>query len=203
MDKRTRHPKKQMCFLKPEELLALLRAAKAHGAREHAMLLVAYSHGLRASEVCGLQLSDLDLRGQAVNIVRLKGSLPGTQPMHVHRGEPLLDEVKVLKAYLAERVEDGSGYLFLSQKGGAMSRQHFHTLFQTLAEEAGTPGEKRHPHVLKHSIASHLIGENVNLAIVQQKLGHRSISSTMIYVGVTGEQVAEACDCALLRAFGR
>ena len=76
-------------------------------------------------------------------------------------------------------------------------------LFQTLAEEAGIPEDKRHPHVLKHSIASHLIGENVNLAIVQQKLGHRSISSTMVYVGVTGEQVAEACDGALLRAFGR
>jgi type 1 fimbriae regulatory protein FimB len=203
MDKKTRHPKKQMCFLKPEELLALLRAAKAHGAREHAMLLVAYSHGLRASEVCGLKLSDLDVRAQAVKVSRLKGSLSGVQPMHVHRGEPLLDEVKVLKAYLAERVEDGSGYLFLSQKGGAMSRQHFHALFQILAEEAGIPEDKRHPHVLKHSIASHLIGENVNLAIVQQKLGHRSISSTMIYVGVSGEQVAEACDGALLRAFGR
>jgi type 1 fimbriae regulatory protein FimB len=203
MEKKTRHPKKQMCFLKPEELLALLRGAKARGAREHAMLLVAYSHGLRASEVCGLKLSDLDLRAQAVKVSRLKGSLSGIQPMHVHRGEPLLDEVKVLKAYLAERVEDGSGYLFLSQKGGAMSRQHFHTLFQTLAEEADIPEDKRHPHVLKHSIASHLIGENVNLAIVQQKLGHRSISSTLIYVGVSAEQVAEACDGALLRAFGR
>jgi type 1 fimbriae regulatory protein FimB len=203
MEKKSRHPKKQMCFLKPDELLALLRAAKAHGSREHAMVLTAYSHGLRASEVCELNLSDLDLRGQAVKVARLKGSLSSIQPMHVHRGEPLLDEVKVLKAYLAERKEDGSGYLFLSQKGGAMSRQHFHALFQQLAEEAGIPEDKRHPHVLKHSIASHLIGENVNLAVVQQKLGHRSISSTMVYVGVTGEQVAEACDGALLRAFGR
>src|SRR5579859_1474107 len=117
MEKKTRHPKKQLCFLKPGELLALLRAAKARGAREHAMLLVAYSHGLRASEVCGLKLSDLDVRAQAVKVSRLKGSLSGVQPMHVHRGEPLLDEVKVLKSYLAERVEDGSGHLFLSQKG--------------------------------------------------------------------------------------
>jgi type 1 fimbriae regulatory protein FimB len=196
-------PTKQMCFLSPDELLALLRAAKAHGAREHAMVMCAYSHGLRASEVCGLKLSDLDLRNQAVNIVRLKGSLPSVQPMHVHRGEPLLDEVKALKAYLAERREDGSGYLFLSQKGGGMSRQHFHALFQTLAEKAGIPTEKRHPHTLKHSLASHLVGENVNLAVVQQKIGHRSISSTMIYVGVSGQQVAEACHGALLRAFGR
>jgi type 1 fimbriae regulatory protein FimB len=203
MEKKTRHPKKQMCFLKTDELLALLRAAKSHGTREHAMVLTAYSHGLRASEVCKLKLTDLDLRGQAVAVARLKGSISSTQPMHVHRGEPLLDEVKALRAYLAERKEDGSGFLFLSQKGGAMSRQHFHALFQTLAEEAGIPEDKRHPHVLKHSIASHLVGENVNLAVVQQKLGHRSISSTMIYVGVAPEQVAAECDGALLRAFGR
>jgi type 1 fimbriae regulatory protein FimB len=203
MEKKSRHPKKQMCFLAPVELLALLRAAKAHGTREHAMILLAYSHGLRASEVCGLKLSDMDMRTQSVKITRLKGSLSAVQPMHVHRGEPLLDEVKVLKAYLSEREDDGSGFLFLSQKGGALSRQHFHGLFQTLAKEAGIPEEKRHPHTLKHSIASHLVGENVNLAIVQQKLGHRSISSTMIYVGVTDEQVAGACDGALLRAFGR
>jgi|HubBroStandDraft_2_1064218.scaffolds.fasta_scaffold00505_7 type 1 fimbriae regulatory protein FimB len=203
MDRKTRYPKKQMCFLKPAELLALLRAAKARGMREHGMILLAYSHGLRASEVCNMKLSDVDIRAQAVKISRLKGSLDSIQTMHVHRGEPLLDEVKTLKTYLAERVEDGSGFLFLSQKGGAMSRQHFHTLFQVLAEEAGIPEEKRHPHVLKHSIASHLIGENVNLAVVQQKLGHRSISSTMVYIGVSGEQVAEECDGALLRAFGR
>jgi type 1 fimbriae regulatory protein FimB len=203
MNTKARHPKKQMCFLKTAELLALFRAAKARGTREHGMILLAYSHGLRASEVCNMKLSDVDLRAQAVKVSRLKGSLSSVQPMHVHRGEPLLDEVKTLKAYLAERVDDGSGFLFLSQKGGAMSRQHFHTLFQTLAEEAGIPAEKRHPHILKHSIASHLVGENVNLAVVQQKLGHRSISSTMVYVGIADEQVAEECDGALLRAFGR
>ena len=195
-------PSKQMCFLSPDELLALLRAAKAHGAREHAMVLCAYSHGLRASEVCNLRLSDLDMRNQALKVERLKGSLSGIQPLHAHRGEPLLDEVKVLKAYLAERRNDGSGFLFLSQMGGQMSRQNFFLVFKAIAQEAGIPESKRHPHTLKHSIASHLVGENVNLAVVQQKLGHRSISSTMVYVGVSGQQVAEACHGALLRAFG-
>jgi type 1 fimbriae regulatory protein FimB len=190
-----------MTFLKPEELLALLRATKARGPREHAMILCSYSHGLRASEVCNLKLADLDMRNQTLKVERLKGSLSSVQPMHVHRGEPLLDEVKVLKTWLAERKDDGSGDLFVSQKGGAMSRQHFHTLFQQLAEEAGLPENKRHPHVLKHSIASHLVAANTNLAIVQRQLGHRSISSTMVYVGVSDEQVADATRSALMRVF--
>jgi len=152
--KATRQPRKQMVFLSTDELIRLLRSAKAHGPREHAMLLVAYSHGLRASEVCKLKLSDLEMRTQSVKIARLKGSLSGVQPMHVHRGEPLLDEVKVLKAYLSEREEDGSGYVLLSQKGGALSRQHFHTLFQQLAEEAGIPPREATP---SHAEAFHRV----------------------------------------------
>ena len=76
-------------------------------------------------------------------------------------------------------------------------------MFQTLAEEAGIPEGKRHPHVLKHSVASHLIAANTNLAIVQRALGHRSISSTMIYVGVNDSQVTTEVNGALPRAFGR
>jgi site-specific recombinase XerD len=84
-----------------------------------------------------------------------------------------------------------------------MARQTLHVLFQTLAEEAGIPEGKRHPHVLKHSVASHLIAENTNLAIVQRALGHLSISSTMIYVGVKDSQVTTEVNGALLRAFGQ
>jgi type 1 fimbriae regulatory protein FimB len=197
------HPRKQLCFLKPAELLGLLRAAKSHGTREHAMVLVAYTHGLRASEVCKLKMADIDLRQGSINVQRLKGSLSSIQELHPHRGEPLLDEPKVLKSYLSERKDDGSGFLFLSQKGGGMSRQHFHALFTTLCEEAKIPAGKRFPHTLKHSIASHLIAENVNLAVVQKALGHRSISSTMAYVGVNDEQVKSEVNGALLRAFGR
>jgi integrase/recombinase XerD len=61
--------------------------------------------------------------------------------------------------------------------------------------------EKRHPHVLKHSLASHLIAGNVNLALVKQALGHRSISSTMVYVGTTDAQAAEAVQAALMGVF--
>src|SRR5262249_14076714 len=100
METKSRHPRKQMVFLSPTELMALLRAAKARGPREHAMILVGYVHGLRASEVCRLKLADLDLRQGTLAVNRLKNSVSSVQPLHPHRGQPLLDEVKALRAYL-------------------------------------------------------------------------------------------------------
>jgi site-specific recombinase XerD len=69
------------------------------------------------------------------------------------------------------------------------------------ANAAGLPAEKRHPYVLKHSLASHLIAGNVNLALVRQALGHRSINSTMQYVGTSDGQAAEAAQAALMRLY--
>jgi integrase/recombinase XerD len=103
--------------------------------------------------------------------------------------------------WLAERVEDGSGFLFLSQKDGCLGRTQFFRTFQAITASVGLPAEKRHPHVLKHSLASHLVAGNVNLALVRQTLGHRSINSTMQYVGTSDGQAAEAAQAALMRLF--
>jgi site-specific recombinase XerD len=86
-------------------------------------------------------------------------------------------------------------------EGGRLDRTQFFRTFQTVAEAAGLPAEKRHPHVLKHSLASHLVDGNVNLALVKQSLGHRSISSTMVYVGTTDAQAAEAAAEAMMAMF--
>jgi type 1 fimbriae regulatory protein FimB len=188
-------------FLTPEEMLAVLRAAKERNVRDWAMILVAYRHGLRASEVCGLRLADVNMKDGAILIRRLKGSLRTTQPLYAHRGQSLLDEVAALRSWLKARPSDGSDYLFTSQKGGRLDRTQFFRVFQTVGEAANLPAEKRHPHVLKHSLASHLIAGNVNLALVKQALGHRSISSTMVYVGTTDAQAAEAVQAALMGVF--
>ncbi len=193
---RTTRPRRakraRVVFLTPEEMLALLRSARKRSARDHAMILLAYRHGMRASEICGLRLADVDLKTESITVERLKGSLVTVQPTYGHKGQPLLDERKALRAWLRERSDDGSAYLFTSQKGGRLSRVQFFRIFQAIAETAGLPAGKRHPHVLKHSLASHLVAANVNLALVKQSLGHRSISSTMQYVGTTDDQAAEA-----------
>jgi site-specific recombinase XerD len=87
---------------------------------------------------------------------------------------------------------NGSDYLFTSQKGGRLSRIQFFRTFQRVAGAAALAIEKRHPHVLKHSLVSHLVIGNANLALIRQALGHRSINSTLAYIGTSD---AQAADC--------
>jgi integrase len=188
-------------YLSPEEVIAVLRAARDRSTRDWAMVLLAYRHGMRASEVCNLRLDDVDLKRQAITVRRLKGSLDTVQPLYPHRGVPLLDELAALRAYLRDREADGSDFLFVSQKGGRLHRSQFFRLFQAIAEAAGLPAEKRHPHALKHSLASHLVAGNVNLALVKQALGHRAISSTMQYVSTSDRQASEASHTALMSLY--
>ena len=197
----TRARRGQMTFLTTDETLAVLKAAREHATRDWAMILLAYRHGLRASEVCGLKLVDIDLKAGSISIRRLKGSLQTVQPLYPHRGQPLLDEMSALRFWLRERQSDGSDYLFTSQKGGRLDRTQFFRVFQVVAETPALPCEKRHPHVLKHSLASHLVAGNVNLALIRQALGHRSINSTMQYVGTSDGQAAEAAQAAMMRLY--
>jgi integrase len=190
-----------MIFLEPVEVLSVLRIAKAKGSREWAMILLAYKHGMRASEICNLRLNDLDMKNGSIVIERLKGSLRTTQAMTEHRGEPLLNEIKALRDWLRQRRNDGSDFLFTSQKGGRLDRSQVFRLFRSIAAEAGVSGEKQHPHALKHSIASHLVSANVNLALIKQQLGHKSISSTMRYITTSDQQASKAAAIALMKIY--
>ncbi len=190
-----------MNHLTPDELLAVLKAARTRSARDWCMILLAYRHGMRASEVCNLRLPDVDLKAGSISVRRLKGSLHTVQPLYRHKGQPLLDEVTALRTWLRQRESDGSDYLFLSQKGGRLHRSQFFRVFRACAEDASLPPRKRHPHVLKHSLASHLVAGNVNLALVKQCLGHKAIGSTMKYIGTTDTQASEAAQAALMRLY--
>jgi integrase/recombinase XerD len=163
------------------------------------MILMAYSHGLRASEVANIRLNDI--ADGSLTIVRLKGSNKTVQPLVPHRGQPLLDEVKCLREYLKVRPKDGGDVLFPSAKGGAMARNRFYTLFNAYAVEAGLPEAKRNPHILKHTAANHLIRAGLDVAFVQARLGHADIGSTMCYVSLNDEEVAEKAHNALMSTF--
>src|ERR1019366_9337760 len=129
----------RMTILSPQEMLSLLKAARKRSSRDWAMILLAHRHGLRASEVCGIKLTDVDLKSGSISIRRLKGSLHTIQPIYQHRGQPLLDETAALRAWVRKRQEDGSDYLLLSQKGGKLSRVQFFRVFQSIGELAGLP----------------------------------------------------------------
>ena len=181
--------------LTPEEILKILKVA-CESKRNLAMILLAYRHGMRATEVCELRMADLDLKNGQITIRRLKGSLTTTQPLTDHPGQPLLSEKRVLRSWLAERC-DASDFVFTSQKGGRIHRSQFFRMFQSVAERAGLPADRRHPHCLKHALGFSLVAANVNLACVKVALGHKSIASTAIYAVPTDEQVSKAVNAAL------
>jgi integrase/recombinase XerD len=89
----------------------------------------------------------------------------------------------------------------LSAKVGKLHRSQFFRMFQAIAESVGLPTDKRHPHVLKHSLASHLVAGNCNLALIKQQLGHASISSTMLYIGTNDQQASEAASAVLMAMY--
>jgi len=153
--------------------------------RDKAIFLMAYRHGLRASEIGLLRVDDLDLKRLRVMLHRLKGSLAGEHPLQA-------DEARILKAWLKSRATD-SPILFPSRRGLPISRQMLDVLMKSYGEEAAIPTDKRHFHVLKHSIATHLLDAGAELRFVQDWLGHSNIQNTVIYtalVSMSREQKA-------------
>src|SRR5437879_11139797 len=108
-----------MKALTQEEILKVLKVA-SEDRRNIAMILLGFKHGMRASEVCGLELKDLDLKNHEITIRRLKGSLRTTQPLADIQGQPLLSEKRVLRAWLEQRGNHPSRFVFVSQKSGRL-----------------------------------------------------------------------------------
>jgi integrase len=153
--------------------------------RDRAIFLVAYRHGLRASEIGLLQVGDIDFERGRILLHRLKGSLNGEHPL-----QP--DEIKVLRSWLRRRKHE-SPILFTSNRGTAISRRMLDVLMKRYGAEAGLPPGKRHFHVLKHTICTHLLDASDNLRFVQDWAGHVSIQNTVIYAQLAGgSRVAKA-----------
>jgi len=165
-------------FLTQGELKALLIKAKQRDLRDYAMILLAYRHGLRASEVCNITLENVDLEAGNIRCERGKGSISNWQQLAG-------DEVKALKGWLRKRPRSDSKFVFLSRKGTPVSRSQFFRSFRTIAQSVGLSDEKCHPHILKHSLGTHLANAGVPVQVIQQRLGHRGIGNTMIYLTVS------------------
>jgi type 1 fimbriae regulatory protein FimB len=190
-----------MKSLTHDELLKVLRLAEKNP-RDHAIVLLAFRHGMRASEISNLELKDVDQKNWQITIRRLKGSLTTTQPLADVQGSPLLSERRVLRRWLNnERSGHPSKHVFVSQKSGRISRSQLHRMFWSLAEQAGLPVGRRHFHMLKHTLGVTLVGANVNLANIKQALGHRSIASTAVYTQPTDESAGKAVVSALASIF--
>jgi integrase len=179
---RVRQIRTRVSYMDAEQLEGFLRAAKAHGPREHAMFLFAVAHGARASEICNLRISDVNFKTEQVHIARLKGSLDSTQTLLRVKGSSLFNETVALKAWLDVRKPDADNFVFNSQKSTRLNRVTVFKLFRAIARAAGLPPTLHHPHVLKHTAAMLMVRAGANAFLIRQHLGHRSFDSTLAYV---------------------
>jgi site-specific recombinase XerD len=169
--------KKGKDFLTEGEMKRLLDGAKGsrYGARDHLILLMAYRHGLRVSELIDLRLKDLDLDTSRLYVRRKKGSLSTHQPIEG-------DELRALRAWLRERSlrpDARSPYLFLSERG-PFTRQAVNYIVSQAGERARLPFSV-HPHMLRHSTGFYLANKGFDTRLIQDYLGHRNIAHTVKY----------------------
>ncbi len=165
------------------DVLALLEAGGSdhpRGLRDRALLELLYSTGARISEAVGLDVDDIDTETRAV-VLRGKGGKERIVPI----GRPALAAVD---AYLVRGrpalVSRGNPALFLNVRGGRLSRQSAWQVLQTAAERAGITAAVS-PHTLRHSFATHLLDGGADVRVVQELLGHASVTTTQIYTLVT------------------
>lgn len=166
-----------MIYLERDEVRRLLTVARKHSELHYAALLVSFLHGLRVSEA--LKIKGADICDGKLSVKRKKRSKATLHDLRIG-GDPLFDESGVLAL-----AETNPGRLF------DWSRQYFDVLIKSYAAEAGIHPDKAHHHVLKHSICMVMWQETHDLNCIQDHVGHRTPSSTLIYMRADAVQKAQ------------
>jgi integrase/recombinase XerD len=190
---------------------AILEAAGAPGTvlalRDRALLELLYGTGARISEAVGLDVDDIDL-GMAQEgaggaggtvLLRGKGSKERVVPVGRFACEALSAYLVRSRPELVSSAAGPAGALFLNARGGRLSRQSAWTVIVRSAERAGVRGDVS-PHTLRHSFATHLLEGGADVRVVQELLGHASVTTTQVYTLVTVDTLREVYAAAHPRA---
>ncbi|WP_326553963.1 site-specific tyrosine recombinase XerD [Micromonospora sp. NBC_01813] len=179
-----------------EQLLAAAGAVDGTGAplavRDRALLEFLYGTGARISEAVGAAVDDLDLTA-AVVLLRGKGGRQRVVPVGGYAAAALRAYLTRVRPGLAAAGR-GSPAVFLNARGGQLSRQSAWTVLRRAAERAGLPAtgaQPVSPHTLRHSYATHLLDGGADVRVVQELLGHASVTTTQVYTMVTVERLRE------------
>jgi len=193
-----------------DEVTRILEAAgtdSATGLRDRALLEFLYSTGARISEAVGLDVDDVVLGDQddqpaGPAVVRLfgKGSKERLVPLGSY-GARAIDAYLVRGRPLLAAKGKGTPALFLNARGGRISRQSAWTILKTAAERASISKDVS-PHTLRHSFATHLLEGGADVRVVQELLGHASVTTTQVYTLVTADTLREVYAAAHPRALG-
>lgn len=176
--------------LSVDEVLAILHQIDVKtelGQRNMALLELIYGSGLRVSELLDIEMGDIHLN-QGYIVVKGKGNKERIVPI----SDP---SVIALREYIIKSREhllhkEKTSYLFINQKGTRLSRQGFFKLLKKLAHDAGIQTDCS-PHTLRHSFATHLLENGMDLRTLQSLLGHEDISTTQIYTHISQKRIQE------------
>lgn len=161
-------------YLTPDEVDRLIKAAKQSprcGARDAALILVCYRHGLRVGELVGLRWEQIDLEGAVIHVRRAKRGTPSVQP---------LAGVELRALRPLRRANPRSPYVFLGMGGAPLTVDAVRRLMQRAGLAAGLDLSV-HPHMLRHGAGYKLANDGVDTRTIQAYLGHRHIDSTVRY----------------------
>jgi len=154
-----------------DRLIAAARKVSRYGHRDATMILIAYRHGLRASEVCDLQWHQIELAAGRLHVRRSKRGTPSVHPMQG-------DEIRALRRL--QREQGPGPHVFVSERGGPMTPKSFGNAFARLGERAGMPF-LIHPHMLRHGCGYALANAGHDTRALQAWLGHKNIQHTVRY----------------------
>ncbi|MGL5916954.1 MAG: tyrosine recombinase XerC [Culicoidibacterales bacterium] len=165
--------------------------------RNHALFELLYASGLRVSELCELSVNDLDFEQERVHVRDGKGGKARFVPMGSFA-------ITALKSYLADArpsllKQKTTALVFVNQHGDPLSERGVRHILKAVAQAAGV-STKIHPHMLRHSFATHLLSHGADLRSVQEMLGHENLSSTQIYTHVNLQQLQTTYQAAHPRA---
>lgn len=172
-------------YLTEQEVKQLREAASKvgrNGFRDSLIILMAYRHGLRVSEISSLRWDQVDLTNARIFINRSKGSVSGTHPLNG-------DEQRALRKLLRENPA-GSPWLFMSERKGQLSSRAIQVMIARAGEEANLPFPV-HPHMLRHACGYELINRYDNLRLTQDFLGHANVSNTVLYTKLSDRKYRE------------
>src|SRR5258707_3643480 len=169
------------------EVLQLIEAAKnnRYGHRDATMILIAYRHGLRASEICDLRWEQFDFTSATLHVRRVKNGKPSTHPL---RG----DELRALRKL--ERDAETLPFVFVSERGAPFTTDSVNWVVKRAGQKAGLP-LKVHAHMLRHACGYKLAGDGHDTRSIQNYLGHQNIQHTVRYTELSPERFkAFFCD---------
>lgn len=190
------------------EIVSMIEAAYREGEpvtiRDRALLELLYGSGARVSEVVNLDLSDIHQvasDGLEVQTIKLrgKGGKDRIVPLGSFANAALVDYLTRVRPNLARNSSKTTSAVFLNQRGTRLSRQSAWQFVLNAAQAAGITG-KVSPHVFRHSYATHLLDGGADIRVVQELLGHASVTTTQIYTLITIDKVRETYSLAHPRA---